>query len=804
METILQDLRYSFRSLRKSPGFTVAALIVLMLGIGANSVIFTIVNAVLLRPLPFNDPDRIVYIWGNNVKESNDHNTVSLLDYDDWKSQNKSFEAMSAYAYRAYNLTGQQDPEPVQGAMVGGDFFRVVGVEPVVGRTFRPEDDHQNVVVISQKLWQRRYNSDASILGQTVTLSNTPYTVVGVMPASFTFPRKDVEAWTSFSYVYNNASFKRRDNRFLRVVGRLKPGVSVTQGRTEMNGIAGRLEQQYPESNTGLSTNLVSVRDELLGDIRPRLLLIWAAVGFLLLIACANLTNLLMARTAARSREVAVRTAVGATRGRIIQQLLTESLVLSFIGGLLGLILAVVLLAVLSNTNPGNIPRFETISLDLRSVLFVFALASFTAIVFGLAPALRASKQDFNAILKESGRGTAGSTVTRRLQNVVIVSEIALSLVLLVGAGLMLRSFFKLTSINLGFEPQKLLSMYIAYSKDKYPDRPQQDAFMKRLLDGLEQLPGVESASLGMSVPPDGLYRRDEFTIAGRNDIDPRQKPAADFLPISPHYFSTLKIPILRGREFTDADKMDATKVVIVNKTLADRFFPNDDPVGKYVNLGDGSPDSSYQIVGVVGDVKYSGLTDQAANQLYFPYLQQTLGGVVIFMRTSTDPEAMKPAVRKKVFSVDFEQPVRELHTMNETLADTLAQQRFNVLLLGIFGALALSLTAVGVYGVISYSVSQRRHEIGIRMTLGAERKDVLKLIFGLGLKLVVIGVVIGLFASFALTRIVASLLYDVSATDPITFAVTAALLGGVALLASIIPARRATRVNPITVLRQE
>lgn len=805
METIIQDLRYSFRSLRKSPAFTAAALIVLALGIGTNSVIFTIVNAVLLRPLPLNDQDRIVYLWGNSLKESNDHNSVSVPDLEDWKSQSQSFEAISGYAYRAFNLTGQQEPVPVQGAMVGTDFFRVVGIEPVLGRTFQPEDERLNVVVLSHNLWQSRFNSDASVLGQSITLSNLPHTVIGVMPAGFVFPRKDVAAWTSLAFMYANPSTKRRDYRFLKVIGRLKPGVSLTQARTEINSVAGRLEQQYPQSNTGLGVNLVPVREELLGDIRPRLLLVWAAVGFVLLIACANLANLLMARTAARAREIAVRKALGASRWRIIRQLLTESLLLSSIGGVLGLVLAVLLLRLLSATNPGNIPRFETISLDTRWVLFTFLITGLTGVIFGLAPALRASKQELNSTLKEGGRGTAGTMATRRLQNIVIISEIALSLVLLVGAGLMLRSFLKLSSINLGFEPSKVLSMYIAYSKDKYPERAQQEVFLKRILSGLEELPGVESASLGMSLPPEGLYRRDEFTVAGRSDIDPQHKPAADFLPVSSHYFSTLKIPLLRGREFTEADKMDAAKVVIINKTLSDRFFANQDPIAKYINLGeDGSNDSLYQIVGVVGDVKYAGLTEKAGNQLYFPYLQQQLGGVLIFLRTSTDPEAIKAAVRKKIFAVDFEQPVRELQTMDETLSDTLAQQRFNMLLLSIFASLALILTAVGIYGVIAYSVSQRKHEIGIRMALGAARKDVLTLVVKLGLKLVAVGVVIGLFASFALTRIVASLLYGVTATDPITFAVTAALLLVVGFLASVIPASRAMRVNPIVVLRQE
>jgi putative ABC transport system permease protein len=806
MEKLIQDILYSLRSLFKNRGFAIVALIMLALGIGANTVIFSIVNAVLLRSLPFKDPDRIVYIWNNNLKESNDHNTVSLPDFQDWKSQSQNLEAMSGYAMRAYNMSGTQEPEPVQGVAVLPDFFRVLGVEPAVGRSFRPDEDREKLVILSDSLWQRRFKADPNIIGQAVTLSSASYTVVGIMPPGFTFPRADVEAWTTFSPLYSLPPVQRRGFHFLRVIGRVKPGVSMVQARTEMSAIAGRLEQQYPDTNVGLGTNIVSIRGELLGDSRPRLLLIWAAGGFVLLITCANLANLLMARTTTREKEIAIRSALGASRVRVIRQLLTESVLLSLIGGLLGLLVAVAGLRLLISLNPGNIPRMETASLDATALLFTFVISLLTGVIFGVVPALQATRLDLNSVLKEGGRGTGGSSGRRRrMQNIVVISEVALSLVLLVGAGLMLRSFLRLSTVSLGFEPTKVLSMYLAYSTDKYPERPQQYAFLRRITDGLEQLPGVESASIGMSLPPESIYRRDEFVIEGRPQADSRQKLSADFLPVSAHYFRTLQVPLLKGREFTDADKEDAPQVVVINQTLARREFQNEDPIGKRINLGEqGEKESQYEIVGVVGDVKYTGLNASPKNQLYFSYLQQGLGGLFVFVRTSGDPASMKPAIRKQVFAVDFEQPVRELRTMEETLSETLAQQRFNVLLLIIFAALALTLTAVGIYGVIAYSVSQRSHEIGVRMALGAKRKDVSRLVVKLGLKLVAIGVVIGLFAAFALTRIIASLLYGVSATDPITFGLTAALLGGVALLASVIPARRATRVEPIVVLRQE
>jgi putative ABC transport system permease protein len=804
MRLLIQDLRYSARSFIKSPGFTAVALLTLALGIGANSAIFSVINAVLLRPLPLKEPDRLVFVWNNNIKESNDHNTVSLPDFQDWTAQSQSFEALTAYAMRAYNMSGTQEPEPVQGAAVVGDFFRVIGVQPAIGRPFNPDEDRQRLVVLSDDLWRRRFNADPGILGQSVTLSSAQYTVVGVMPPGFTFPRADVKAWTTFAPLYAMPPVQRRGFHFLRVVGRLKPGVSAAQSLAEMNAVTGRLEQQYADTNAGLSANIVPIREELVGDVRPRLLLIWAAVGFVLLIACANLANLLLARTASRDREMSIRAALGASRWRIFRQLLTETVLLALAGGLLGVLVAVGGLKLLVSFNPGNIPHLDTATFDARTVLFTFVISLVTGIIFGVAPALQASRQELNSFLKEGGRGIAGGGRKRRLQNFVVVSEIALSLVLLIGAGLMLRSFLRVSAVNLGFEPKNVLSMYIAYSTDKYPDRPRQYEFLRRLVEGLEQLPGVEAASIGMSRPPEGLYRREEYVVEGQAQPDARQRLAADFLPVSAHYFRTLRVPLLRGREFTDADKDGAPQVVVINETMAKRRFPGGDPIGQRINLGEaGAKETSYEVVGVVGDVKYTGLTDTPHDQLYFSHLQQSLGGLIVLVRTVGDPAAMKPSVRKQVFAVDFEQPVRELQTMEETLSETLAQQRFNILLLGIFAGLALALTAVGIYGVIAYSVTQRAHEIGVRMALGAGQSDVLKLIVKLGLKLSLLGIAIGLVVAFAVTRIMATLLYGVTPTDLVTFSGTAVLLIFVALLASVIPARRATRLDPIETLRQ-
>lgn len=805
MQTFMQDVRYSLRMLLKNRAFTLTALFILALGIGANSAIFSVINAVLLRPLPYKDSERIVYVWGKNQKDSNDRSTVSLPDYQDWKGQGRSFEAMGAYALRAYNLSGEQRPEAVQGVMVSSGFLESIGVEPAMGRRFRPEEEPQNLVILGHDLWQRRYGSNPGILGQSVTLSSGSYTVIGVMPPGFNFPRKDVEVWTSFSILRNVPVFQSRGARVLHLIGRLKSGVSVSQAQAEMNVVAGRLEQQYQDTNTGIGVNLVPIREQVFGNISLTLFFVWAAVGLVLLIVCANLASLLMARNATRETEFAIRTALGATRMRLIRQLLTESVALSVIGGVLGLLLAILGVDMLVKLSPANLPRLDDVGLDIRWALFTFALSLLTGVIFGLAPALQASRRNIATTLKEGGRGTVGAWRQRRLRGLVVTSEIAVALVLLVGANLMINSFIRLNTIDPGFDSQNVLTMYIAYAKEKYQQPQQELAYLDRLLQQLRQAPGMQDVALGLSLPPNGLYSRESFSVEGRTEGDSASAPSADYLPVSDRYFRTLKAPLLRGREFTEADKADSPRVAIINKNLADRYFANDDPIGKRVIMGDASSENSkYTIVGVVGDVKYEGLSEKAHPQLYFPYTQHPTGGAYFIMRTSSAPQGMFETVRKTVFSVDNEQPVRLLRTMDELISEAVAQPRFSMVLLSIFAAVALALTSIGLYGLIAYSVTQRTHEIGLRLALGAGRRDVIMLILKQGVKLSMIGAAVGLIAAFASTRMISNLLYGVSATDPVIFLSAALALVTVAILACLIPAGRAGKVEPSVALREE
>ncbi|MDT5270150.1 MAG: hypothetical protein QOH49_2336 [Acidobacteriota bacterium] len=806
MQTLIQDIRHSLRMLLKNRAFTLTALITLALGIGANSAVFSVINAVLLSALPYKNSERIVFLWGKSQKESNDRNTISLPDYENWKEQSRSFEAMGAYAPRAYNISGAGEPEAVQGVMASSGFFEAVGTDPALGRLFRLEDERENLVIIGHDLWQRRFNSDPHIIGQAITMSSAPYTVIGVMPAGFNFPRKDIDVWTSFSIVRNIPMFQSRGARVLRIVGRLKPGVSPQQAQAEMSAVAGRLEQQFPDTNTGVGINVLPLSEQLLGGIRLTLLFVWATVGLVLLIVCANLASLLMARTAARERELAIRTALGASRWRLIRQLLTETVVLSVIGGLLGLLLAVWGVGFLTRLSPADLPSIDTVRLDARWLLFTFILSLLSGLFFGLIPALQASKQNLASTLKEGGRGTSGSAHQRRLRGLVIISEMALALVLLVGAGLMISSFVRLNTVTPGFDAENLMTMQISFPKEKYQQQQQQVAFLERILHQLAEVPGTEEVALGMSLPPEGLFSRESFEIEGREEGGAQPGPTAAILPVSHRYFRALKIPLLAGREFMEADdRSDAPKVVIINQSFAKRFFPGADPLGKRIVRGGGPSGSTrYEIVGVVGDVKYTGLASEAGSQLYFPYATQSITGSYFMMRTRPDPRTMYDAVRKAVYSVDSEQPVRGLRTMDEVLYESLSQQRFIMFLLNFFAGLALLLTAVGLYGLIAYSVTQRTHEMGIRMALGAKPRHVLMLVLNYGLKLAAIGTAFGLLAAFAGTRLISSLLYGVSATNPLIFLGASLTLLAVALLACLIPARRASRVEPIVALREQ
>lgn len=819
MPILLQDLRYGFRMLLKNPGFTAVAVLALALGIGANSAIFSIVNALLLRPLPYKDADRLVIVWGKNRHQGRDQLPVSRPDFLDWRRDNRVFEDMASYAYNVFDITGQREPERVRGVFVSTNFFSVLGEKPLLGRTFRPEEEREPLVVLSYKLWERRFGCNPSIIGQSIALSGDSYTVIGIMPRGFQFPPRDprarsvdtgTEVWVTLARLFTVTPglgdwIGNRALRGYRVIARLKPGIARQQAQTEMNTIAHRLEQAYPNTNAGIGVTVVSLHEQIVAPVRSALLVLLGAVGFVLLIACANVANLLLVRTAAREREISIRVALGASNLRLIRQLLTESTLLALLGGALGLLLALWGVDLLVRLNAGYIPRAGEVGIDSRVLGFTLVIALLTGMIFGLAPTLEASKLNLNEALKEGGRGSAGSLRGQHTRGLLVISEVALALVLLVAAGLMIKSFLRLLDTHLGFNPKNVLTMQVHIPPFKYSQPRQWTALYQQILERIQALPGVRSTGIGISLPPRVSERSNLFVIEGRPSPGPGRSPIAQFFTVSPHFLDTLQVPLLKGRSFTEADRADAPGVVIINETVARRFFPDEDPIGKRLKLGNPESRSPWlTIVGVVEDVKYSGLDAETEAGLYVPFAQNPFPGMFLLVRTMSDPLGLAAAVRKEILAVDKDQPIADIKILEQVVSESVAQRRLNTVLLGIFAVVALILAVVGIYGVVSYSVTQRTHEIGIRMALGARPSNVLKLVVGQGMILVLIGVTIGLIAAFALTRVLSSLLYGVSATDPATFMVISLLLVAVALLASYIPARRATKVDPMVALRYE
>ncbi len=801
MRTFWQDLRYGSRMLVKKPGFTLIAVVTLALGIGANTAIFSVVNAVLLRPLPFNEPERLVKVWETRYQLGRARNVVSPADFFDWRARNKVFEHMAAYDTGDYSLTGGGEPERLRLSRVSPDLFPLLRQQPILGRAFTQEEETNGkdlVVILSHGFWERRFGRDPSIIGKTITLSGFNYVVVGVMPPGFGFPDSKVELWAPYAPSENERA--NRGGHYLDVLARLKPGVTLEQARADMSSIASDLEKQH-QVNTGHGTNLFSLYEETVGDVRRALLVMLAAVGFVLLIACANVANLSLARGAARHREVAIRTAMGATRRRVIRQFLTESLLLSLIGGLLGLLLALWGIDLLLKINPDNIPRAREIRPDYLVLAFTFGISFITGIIFGLAPALQISRQDLNETLKESGRGTAGSLRRNRLRAVFVVSEVALSLVLLIGAGLMIKSFIRLSRVDLGFNPDNLLAVTISLSGSKYRDGQPRVSYFDQVRRNIAALPGVQSVGMVLGLPLAGRLGSRYFGVEGRPPQPPGQGYNANINVISPDYFRTMGIRFIRGRDFSERDVTGQPQVVIVNEELARRFFPNEDPMEKRIVL---SGNSLWTVVGVVGDVRNQGMEKEARAEMFFPHAQAPFNFSTIVARTNDDPLKLVPAARNVARSLDKDQPLYDIATVEQVVSNAVVSQRFNVILLGIFASVALILAGVGLYGVMSYSVSQRTNEIGVRMALGARAGDVLGLVLRQGMSLALAGVALGLGASFALTRLMAKLLFGVSATDPMTFVMIALLLSGVALVACYLPARRATKVDPMVALRFE
>jgi len=829
MGKFFQDLRYGIRMLLKRPSFTAVAVIALALGIGANSAIFSVVNTVLLRPLPFERPEQVMFVNMTNVSKGISSFGVSLPDFREWRDRNEVFEHIAALNIKDFNLSGTDEPERISGATVSADFFSVLRVSPVEGRVFRAEEEqfgNHRVVVLSHAVWQQRFGGRGDLVGEAIALNGEKFTVIGIMPPGFQFPDASLGApvtglWTPLA-VEPDSEYNTRGNYWLSVMARLKPGVTESQAQSNMASVMEQVQREVPDV-AGLSASVVSLRQATVGSVETALWVLLAAVGFVLLIACANVANLLLARATARQKEIAIRTALGATRRRIVRQLLTESMMLGLVGGALGILLALWSVDVLARLSSDNLPRADEIKIDARVFLFTLAVSLLTSLIFGLAPALQASRIDLNESLSEGGRGSSGGG-SRRLRRALVVAEIALSLVLLIGAGLMVNSFLRLQNVNPGFSVDHILTMQMSLPQVRYPDSRSDltSGFFQQLIERVRTLPGVESAAVTSALPlgPGGwgklFTREDQPAPASLEEI-----PLVQYRQMSADYFSTLKIPLLKGRLFADADNNSKTPVAIVNETTASRFFEGEDPIGKVIKLGPpeemlppgllppGFRFTRFTIVGIVADVKHYGLNQQVRPEIYTPHMlstkaQDAARTMFLAVRTSGDPMNYVTAVRSQVLAIDKDQPIAQVTTMEMLLSGSLAQPRFSMLLLGIFASVALVLAAVGVYGVMSYSVTQRTREIGIRIALGAKTGDVFKMLVREGMTVALIGVVIGFAGSLAATRVLGSLLFVVSTTDPTTFTVVSLLLTGVALGACLAPARRATKVDPMEALRYE
>jgi putative ABC transport system permease protein len=802
-----QDLRYGFRMLLRNPGFTIVAVVALALGIGANSAIFSVVNTVLLRPLPYKDSDRLVMVWEDATKHGFPRDTPAAANYLDWRSQNQVFEAMAAIADQSFNLTNAGEPERLEGRRVSANLFGLLGVDPAMGRPFTPEEDQpgtNRVVILSHGLWQRRFGSDTNIIGKPVTLNGVNHQVVGVMPGWFQFPTKEDELWVPMAFTTQQAA--SRGNHYLQVVARLKPGIDVKQAQAEMTTIASRLEQQYPDQNTNLGAVVVPLHEQVVGDIKPALLILLGAVGLVLLISCANVANLLLARAAVRQKEIALRVALGANRWRLVRQFLTESILLAALGGGFGLLLSIAGVRLLTGVIPNSISQLKDTSLDARVLGFTILVSMLTGLIFGLVPALQASIFNPNETLKEGGRDSSSGSRGNRIRGLLVIAEVAVSLILLIGAGLLINSFMRLRSVHPGFRADDLLTMKVVLPRLKYPDEDRRSAFYNDVVKRVEALPGVKSAAVTTNLP---LYEQGNsigITIEGRPAPPPGQKLIIATRVISSKYFETMGIPVLQGRPFGAAETAKLPGAVVISETMARRYWPGENPVGKRLCPGTPeSPDDWFHIIGVVKDVRQFELTAEPKPQMYLSHHQVGFfepNDLVV--RTDIDPMSMAATVRNAVWETDKDQPVSNIRTMNDIASESVARQRFSMLLLGVFAGVALLLAAVGIYGVMSYSVAQRRNEIGIRMALGAQKSDVLRLTVGHGLKLVMIGVGCGLVGSYVLTRLMSSLLFGIGATDSRTFVMISVILVSVALLASYIPARRATKVDPLTALRYE
>ena len=800
MQVLLQDLRYGARTLIKKPLFTIVAVVTLALGIGANTAIFSVVNAVLLRSLPYHKADQMVILFGRSP--SGDDDVISQLEAEDFKSGMQSLEDLVGFQSQSVNLTGIDRPDRIRGAFVTANFFQFFNLTPTIGRTFAAGEDKQGapkLVVVNEKMWRERLNGDPNIADRKLILNGEPYSVIGVVSADFKQPMDtEVEAWLPLAYFPGNSG--KREARFLFGMGRLKDGANLEQARTEATTVASQLSQAYPAENTGRGAKVDSFRDRMISGVRPMLWVLFAAVAVILLIACANLANLLLARGLSRQREVAVRAALGASRWRLIRQLLTETTIISVVGGVSGVLLAYWGLRALLKL-PQNFIGADQATLDARVFLFALAISLVTGWLFGLAPALQLARPKLQSFLREGGRGSGEGARWNRVRGGFVVFQVALSLLLLVGAGLLIRSFDRLLKVDVGFKPDNLLSLEYRLPRNKYGSSEVQWNFHRQVTEKIQEIPGVKSVTLIRGLPFSGNGGTTQITLPDRELPQKGSEPEVMFNTAMPNYFETIGIPLLRGRTFGNQDQANTPGVIVVNKMMAEKFWPNQDPIGKQVRFGDGSQSS---IIGVVGDAKHYFIGEDQRPQIYAPYSQLPGLFATLLIRTTVEPMSISEQVRQTVWKVDPDQPMWKIRTVEFLVDRSVADRKFLMTLMVIFAGLAMVLTVIGLYGVISYLVNQRTQEIGIRMALGAQMGDILRMVLKQGMLLVSAGVVLGLLACWGLTRLMEKLLYKTSATDPVTFAGLAVLLIVVALFACYIPARRATKVDPLDALRYE
>jgi putative ABC transport system permease protein len=811
MQALWQDLRCGARMLLKQPAFTAVAMLTLALGIGANTAIFSVINALILSPPSIAEPESVVAIW-RTTKEKRVEGYVSYLELQDWQTRNQSLEAVAGYKPNGFILLNEGQAERIQGMRVTSNFLSLLKVKLVRGRDFRPEEElrgAQPVVILSQEFWQNRFGGDESALGQQLSLNGKPFTVIGILPAGFEFPLvgKGTELLTTIAAEGGNLS--ERGAQVLKAVGRLKQGVSVAQAQTEFTSIAESMERQYPQYDRDITAHLVRADEQVVGpDVRSALWILLGAVGFILMIACTNVTNLLLVRASAREKELALRAALGAGRWRIARHLLIESVLLASLSGAMGLLIAVWWLGAVKHYGANQLPRLDEVQINGRILVFTFAVSTLTALLFSLLPVFKASRPDISEVLKAGTKNATSSRSLRLWRDSLVVAEVALGLVLLIGAGLMIRSFGRLVNVNPGFDPTNVLTGRVSMTRAAYEQHEERVRYVNQTLDRLRALPGVENAAFVAPMPFSGGDVSSDFRIEGRPKPEPGQEPGASVRSVTPQYFQAIKIPLLKGRYFTEEDQRGSVGACAINEALAARYFSNEDPIGKRVshvgaNQNDGDPEQ-YEIVGVVGDIHHYSLIKAATPELYFPYQQNSWDWGNFFVRSTHDPTSLTRSFTDEIQSGDRTVPVTAVQPLAQAISNSVAETRFYTFLFGLFGATGLILTLTGIYSVISYTVSQGTQEIGIRMALGAHASDVLKLFVGEGMVLTAIGIVVGAAGAWALTRLMANLLFGLSPNDPLTFVTLGLLLGAVAFLACWVPARRATRVDPMTALRYE